>query len=231
MLRAAGARVGVVEPGCCGRPLLSQGLVGPARARARRALGRLGPHALAGRPIVVLEPSCWSMLVDDSVPHLPARRPAGPLGRGRRGGLRARRARRRPCGHARRRRRRRGPRPLPRPRPSARAARASRRSRRCRASPCGPAGRAAGRAAGAASQRSPHHRAAGLHPAERLAATSAASLVALVLLLVAAAPATAARPGLQHPGRPAPDRRGHRAGDARSRRARGRGAARRPRRT
>ena len=65
MLDACGVRVGVVDPGCCGRPLLSQGLVGPARARARRALDRLAPHAIAGRRIVVLEPSCWSMLVDD----------------------------------------------------------------------------------------------------------------------------------------------------------------------
>ncbi|MGE3138960.1 MAG: FAD-binding and (Fe-S)-binding domain-containing protein [Thermoleophilia bacterium] len=65
VLRAAGAAPGVVDPGCCGRPLLSQGLVGAARARARRALDRLAPHAVAGRTIVVLEPSCWSMLVDD----------------------------------------------------------------------------------------------------------------------------------------------------------------------
>jgi Fe-S oxidoreductase/FAD/FMN-containing dehydrogenase len=71
VLGAGGARVGVVDPGCCGRPLLSQGLVGPARARARRALDRLAPHALAGRRIVVLEPSCWSMLVDD-IPRLVA---------------------------------------------------------------------------------------------------------------------------------------------------------------
>jgi Fe-S oxidoreductase len=65
VLGAAGASVRVVDPGCCGRPLLSQGLVAAARSRARRALDRLTPHALAGRPIVVLEPSCWSMLVDD----------------------------------------------------------------------------------------------------------------------------------------------------------------------
>ncbi len=69
VLGACGASVEVVNPGCCGRPLLSQGLVGQARRRARRALGRLAPHALAGRPIVVLEPSCWSMLADD-VPRL-----------------------------------------------------------------------------------------------------------------------------------------------------------------
>ena len=65
VLGATGARVRVVDPGCCGRPLLSQGLVDAARSRARRALARLAPHALAGRPIVILEPSCWSMLVDD----------------------------------------------------------------------------------------------------------------------------------------------------------------------
>lgn len=65
VLGACGARVTVVDPGCCGRPLLSQGLVAAARARAGRALDRLAPHALAGRRIVVLEPSCWSMLVDD----------------------------------------------------------------------------------------------------------------------------------------------------------------------
>ncbi len=65
VLGASGARVRVVDPGCCGRPLLSQGLVAAARARARGALARLAPHAIAGRPIVVLEPSCWSMLVDD----------------------------------------------------------------------------------------------------------------------------------------------------------------------
>jgi FAD/FMN-containing dehydrogenase/Fe-S oxidoreductase len=65
VLWACGARVEVVDPGCCGRPLLSQGLVEPARRRARAALRRLAPHALAGTPIVVLEPSCWSMLVDD----------------------------------------------------------------------------------------------------------------------------------------------------------------------
>jgi Fe-S oxidoreductase len=69
VLAACGAAVEVVDPGCCGRPLLSQGLVAQARRRARRALGRLARHAMAGTPIAVLEPSCWSMLVDD-VPRL-----------------------------------------------------------------------------------------------------------------------------------------------------------------
>jgi len=74
VLTAAGARVEVVDPGCCGRPLLSQGFVDAARRRARGALDRLAPHAMAGVPVVILEPSCWSMMVDDLgnlLPHDP----------------------------------------------------------------------------------------------------------------------------------------------------------------
>ncbi|MEW6583042.1 MAG: FAD-linked oxidase C-terminal domain-containing protein, partial [Actinomycetota bacterium] len=71
VLEAAGARVEVVDPGCCGRPLLSQGFVAAARRTARRALDRLAPLAMEGVPIAVLEPSCWSMLADD-VPALVA---------------------------------------------------------------------------------------------------------------------------------------------------------------
>jgi FAD/FMN-containing dehydrogenase/Fe-S oxidoreductase len=66
VLEATGACVRVVDPGCCGRPLLSQGLVAAARGRLAGALTALDPHARAGVPIVVLEPSCWSMLADDA---------------------------------------------------------------------------------------------------------------------------------------------------------------------
>lgn len=66
VLEAGGARVTIVDPGCCGRPLLSQGLVSAARKRLTAALDILAPHAAAGTPIVTLEPSCWSMLVDDA---------------------------------------------------------------------------------------------------------------------------------------------------------------------
>lgn len=68
-LSAAGASVELADSGCCGRPLLSAGLVPEARRAARRALARLAPLAIAGTRIVVLEPSCWSMLVDD-IPKL-----------------------------------------------------------------------------------------------------------------------------------------------------------------
>jgi FAD/FMN-containing dehydrogenase/Fe-S oxidoreductase len=71
VLEAAGAAVTVVAPGCCGRPRLSQGLVGAARRSLRETVAALAPHADAGVPIVVLEPSCWSMLVDDAATLLP----------------------------------------------------------------------------------------------------------------------------------------------------------------
>jgi Fe-S oxidoreductase len=66
VLEATGARVAVVDPGCCGRPLLSQGRVDAARKRLEGALGRLAPYAIEGIPIITLEPSCWSMLTDDA---------------------------------------------------------------------------------------------------------------------------------------------------------------------
>ena len=43
---------------CCGRPLLSKGLLGAAQRLARRQLAALALYAEAGIPIVGLEPSC-----------------------------------------------------------------------------------------------------------------------------------------------------------------------------
>jgi len=110
--RRRGARV-TVAPGCCDAP--SSPGAGGRGARAGSP-GALAPraHALAGRPIVVLEPSCWSMRT------IPA--PARPATRGRAGWPSAAvtssgRARPRPAGAARRRGRRRGARALPRARP------------------------------------------------------------------------------------------------------------------
>ncbi|MFN8121757.1 MAG: FAD-binding and (Fe-S)-binding domain-containing protein [Thermoleophilia bacterium] len=70
-LTACGARPEVVDAGCCGRPLLSQGLADAARRRLTAMLDRLAPLAIDGVPIVVLEPSCWSMLLDDAPKLLP----------------------------------------------------------------------------------------------------------------------------------------------------------------
>jgi FAD/FMN-containing dehydrogenase/Fe-S oxidoreductase len=63
LLEAAGFAVRLAEGrACCGRPAASRGLLDEAR--------RLGEHNLAllaggDTPIVFLEPSCWSMFVDD----------------------------------------------------------------------------------------------------------------------------------------------------------------------
>jgi Fe-S oxidoreductase len=58
---------------CCGRPLISKGLLGPARRYAERQLEALLPYAEAGIPIVGLEPSCilsfrdeYPDLIDDT---------------------------------------------------------------------------------------------------------------------------------------------------------------------
>ena len=50
---------------CCGRPLISQGMLAEARAQAHETVARLHPLAAEGRPIVVLEPSCLTALTDD----------------------------------------------------------------------------------------------------------------------------------------------------------------------
>ena len=69
VLEAAGLTVGLAPHACCGRPLISQGLLAAARDRAANVVRRLHPLAAAGTPIVLLEPSCLSALKDD-VPDL-----------------------------------------------------------------------------------------------------------------------------------------------------------------
>ena len=61
----AGVGVELGPDVCCGRPLISQGLLREARRRGEDAVARLQPLAAAGRPVVVLEPSCLSALRDD----------------------------------------------------------------------------------------------------------------------------------------------------------------------
>lgn len=70
-LQAAG--FDVVLPGhrCCGRPQISKGLVGEARAAARDTVEKLAPFAAAGILIVGLEPSCLLTLRDEYFSLLP----------------------------------------------------------------------------------------------------------------------------------------------------------------
>ncbi len=71
LLEAAGCAVELAGHRCCGRPLISKGLVEPATAMARQTVARLAPLAAAGVPIVGLEPSCVLTLRDEYLYLLP----------------------------------------------------------------------------------------------------------------------------------------------------------------
>lgn len=71
LLAAAGARVQLPEVVCCGRPMLSEGLVEEARKNARHNLDVLYPLVERGVPLVGLEPSCILTLRDDYKKLLP----------------------------------------------------------------------------------------------------------------------------------------------------------------
>jgi Fe-S oxidoreductase len=66
VLRATGHAVVVpAQRVCCGRTLLSKGLVARAKATARHAIDTLYPYAAQGWPIAGLEPSCLLTLQDE----------------------------------------------------------------------------------------------------------------------------------------------------------------------
>ncbi len=65
LLRAAGQTPKVVSAGCCGRTMLSVGMIDKARRAARATARSLAPHARAGLPILFIEPSCQAMVCDD----------------------------------------------------------------------------------------------------------------------------------------------------------------------
>jgi FAD/FMN-containing dehydrogenase/Fe-S oxidoreductase len=71
VLTAAGFRVLLPGVTDVGRPALSKGMLGLARAKAGRALAVLERHARMGTPLVFLEPSDWSAVVDDYAALLP----------------------------------------------------------------------------------------------------------------------------------------------------------------
>jgi len=65
ILERGGCRVNVIRPGCCGRPLISQGLLGRAGAGAAKLIGALFPIAERGEKILFCEPSCLSAVRED----------------------------------------------------------------------------------------------------------------------------------------------------------------------
>ena len=66
VLSAAGVDVRVASHGCCGRPLISQGLLDEARAAAQVNAEALFDAASRGGRILFLEPSCLSAVREDA---------------------------------------------------------------------------------------------------------------------------------------------------------------------
>ena len=71
VLEAAGFEVHLAERTCCGRPMLSQGLVEDARRQAIKNVDRLYPLAAQGLPILICEPSCASAFHEEYFDLLP----------------------------------------------------------------------------------------------------------------------------------------------------------------
>src|SRR5881396_2426458 len=67
LLEAGGYRVELADKKCCGRPLISKGMLGEAREHAAWNVDRLAPYAERGVAIVGLEPSCLLTLRDETV--------------------------------------------------------------------------------------------------------------------------------------------------------------------
>jgi FAD/FMN-containing dehydrogenase/Fe-S oxidoreductase len=67
VLERGGCSADVIRPGCCGRPLISQGLLREAREHAEKLVDALHPIAARGESILFLEPSCLSVVKDDAV--------------------------------------------------------------------------------------------------------------------------------------------------------------------
>ena len=67
LLEVAGYRVVLVDKKCCGRPMISKGMLDEARQYADWNVRQLYPYASRGVAIVGLEPSCLLTLRDESV--------------------------------------------------------------------------------------------------------------------------------------------------------------------
>jgi FAD/FMN-containing dehydrogenase/Fe-S oxidoreductase len=65
ILERGGYAVNAIRPGCCGRPLISQGLLAEAQSNAAKLTEALWPIAERGEKIVFCEPSCLSAIKED----------------------------------------------------------------------------------------------------------------------------------------------------------------------
>ena len=64
---------------CCGRPLYDYGFLDQAKRYVLRVMDLLRPAVTSGTPIIVLEPSCWSVLRDEIHELFPDRAEASRL--------------------------------------------------------------------------------------------------------------------------------------------------------
>jgi FAD/FMN-containing dehydrogenase/Fe-S oxidoreductase len=64
-LEKSGYRVVLVEKKCCGRPMISKGMLSQAKEHAAWNIERLAPYAAKDTPVVGLEPSCLLTLRDE----------------------------------------------------------------------------------------------------------------------------------------------------------------------
>lgn len=72
LLEASGARVSLPrEKLCCGRPYYDVGMLDKAKASLQRIVAVLGLEIESGTPLVVLEPGCHSVFMDEMVKLLP----------------------------------------------------------------------------------------------------------------------------------------------------------------
>ncbi len=67
LLERAGYRVQLVDKKCCGRPMISKGMLDQAKAHAEWNVARLHPWVARGASIIGLEPSCLLTLRDETV--------------------------------------------------------------------------------------------------------------------------------------------------------------------
>jgi FAD/FMN-containing dehydrogenase/Fe-S oxidoreductase len=66
VLAASGMTIGLAPNQCCGRPLISKGLLAKARVQAKRNADALYAAASTGKKIVFAEPSCLSAVKEDA---------------------------------------------------------------------------------------------------------------------------------------------------------------------
>ena len=75
VLEAAGFAVHLAAKKCCGRPMLSKGLIEDAREAARHNVKEFEQYAAAGVPVVGCEPSCLLTFRDEYADLVPGEAP------------------------------------------------------------------------------------------------------------------------------------------------------------